>query len=96
MLNAKLVSDDIGRVKHDIEKQIQGLGGDLCRHFGEAVERVSDRLQANGSDDSWPLKTGTTDAVDRPGWRAAPARLPGLLTVFRKTDGFSGVFARII
>ena len=78
VLDAQLVSDDIGQVKHDIEVQIHDLEGDHCRRLGEAAEQVSDRLKANENDNPWPLKTGTTDAVDCPGRRAARACLPGL------------------
>ena len=46
---AKLATDDVDRVKRDIEQQIEerlhGAVGDLYRRFGEAVERVSERLQ---------------------------------------------------
>ena len=46
---AKLATDDVERVKRDIEQQIEerlhGAVGDLYRRFGEAVERVSERLQ---------------------------------------------------
>ena len=43
-------------MKHDIERhieeQLHDAVGDLCRRLGEAVERVSDRLQEdeNGSE----------------------------------------------
>lgn len=57
VLDAKLVSDDYRRLKHGIGEQVHDLEGDLCRHFGEAVERVSDRSRANGSDEPWPFKT---------------------------------------
>ena len=46
---AKLASDDTDRVKRDIESQIEerlhDAVGDLYRRLGEAVERVSERLQ---------------------------------------------------
>ena len=46
---AKLASDDVNRVRRDIEHQIEerfhDAVGDLYRRFGEAVERVSERLQ---------------------------------------------------
>ena len=46
---ARLASDDTERVKRDIERQIEerlhDAVGDLYRRLGEAVERVSDRLQ---------------------------------------------------
>ena len=46
---AKLASDDTDRVKRDIEHQIEerlhDAIGDLYRRLGEAVERVSERLQ---------------------------------------------------
>ena len=46
---AKLATDDVDRVKRDIEQQIEerlhDAVGDLYRRFGEAVERVSERLQ---------------------------------------------------
>ena len=46
---AKLASDDTDRVKRDIERhieeQLHDAVGDLYRRLGEAVERVSDRLQ---------------------------------------------------
>ncbi len=46
---AKLATDDVDRVKRDIESQIEerlhDAVGDLYRRFGEAVERVSERLQ---------------------------------------------------
>ena len=49
---AKLASDDTERVKRDIEHQIEerlhDAVGDLYRRLGEAVERVSDRLQEDG------------------------------------------------
>ena len=51
VLDRKLVSDYFRRVKHGIEEQVHDLEGDLCRHFGETVERVFDRLRANGSDE---------------------------------------------
>ena len=54
---ARLASDDTDRVKRDIEHQIEerlhGAVGDLYRRLGEAVERVSDRLQEDG--DGKPL-----------------------------------------
>ena len=50
---AKLASDDTDRVKRDIEHQIEerlhDAVGDLYRRLGEAVERVSDRLQEDGN-----------------------------------------------
>ena len=46
---ARLASDDTARVKRDIESQIEerlhDAVGDLYRRLGEAVERVSERLQ---------------------------------------------------
>ena len=49
---AKLASDDTDRVKRDIESQIEerlhDAVGDLYRRLGEAVERVSERLQEDG------------------------------------------------
>ena len=46
---AKLATDDVDRVRRDIESQIEerlhDAVGDLYRRFGEAVERVSERLQ---------------------------------------------------
>ena len=46
---AKLASDDVHRVKRDIEHQIEerlhDAVGDLYRRLGEAIERVSQRLQ---------------------------------------------------
>ena len=46
---AKLATDNVDRVKRDIESQIgerlHDAVGDLYRRFGEAVERVSERLQ---------------------------------------------------
>ena len=46
---ARLASDDTERVKRDIERQIEerlhDAVGDLYRRLGEAVERVSERLQ---------------------------------------------------
>ena len=54
---AKLATDDVDRVKRDIEQQIEerlhGAVGDLYRRFGEAVERVSERLQED--DNGKPL-----------------------------------------
>ena len=54
---AKLASDDTDRVKRDIETQIEerlhDAVADLYRRLGEAVERVSDRLQEG--DDGKPL-----------------------------------------
>ena len=54
---ARLASDDTDRVKRDIERQIEerlhDAVGDLYRRLGEAVERVSDRLQEG--DDGKPL-----------------------------------------
>ena len=54
---AKLASDDVDRVKRDIEHQIEerlhDAVGDLYRRFGEAVERVSERLQED--DNGKPL-----------------------------------------
>ena len=54
---AKLASDDTDRVKRDIERhiadQLHDAVGDLYRRLGEAVERVSDRLQEDG--DGKPL-----------------------------------------
>ena len=48
---AKLASDDTDRVKRDIEHQVEerlhDAVGDLYRRLGEAVERVSERLQEN-------------------------------------------------
>ena len=50
---AKLASDDTERVKRDIERhieeQLHDAVGDLYRRLGEAVERVSDRLQEDGN-----------------------------------------------
>ena len=49
---ARLASDDTERVKRDIEREIeerlQDAVGDLYRRLGEAVERVSERLQEDG------------------------------------------------
>ena len=49
---AKLASDDTDRVRRDIEKRIADrlnhAVGDLYRRFGEAIERVSDRLRDDG------------------------------------------------
>ena len=46
---ARLASDDTERVKRDIERHIEAqlhdAVGDLYRRLGEAVERVSERLQ---------------------------------------------------
>ena len=46
---AKLATDDIERVKRDIEcdieERLHDAAGDLYRRLGEAVERVSERLQ---------------------------------------------------
>ena len=46
---AKLATDDVDRVRRDIEQQIEerlhDAVGDLYRRLGEAVERVSERLQ---------------------------------------------------
>ena len=54
---AKLATDDVDRVRRDIEQQIEerlhGAVGDLYRRFGEAVERVSERLQED--DNGKPL-----------------------------------------
>ena len=54
---AKLASDDTDRVKRDIESQIEerlhDAVGDLYRRLGEAVERVSERLQED--DEGKPL-----------------------------------------
>ena len=54
---AKLATDDVDRVKRDIEHQIEerlhDAVGDLYRRFGEAVERVSKRLQED--DNGKPL-----------------------------------------
>ena len=54
---AKLATDDVDRVKRDIESQIEerlhDAVGDLYRRFGEAVERVSERLQED--DNGKPL-----------------------------------------
>ena len=50
---AKLASDDTDRVKRDIERhieeQLHDAVGDLYRRLGEAVERVSERLQEDES-----------------------------------------------
>ena len=50
---AKLASDDTDRVKRDIERhieeQLHDAVGDLYRRLGEAVGRVSDRLQDDES-----------------------------------------------
>ncbi len=49
---AKLASYDTDRVKRDIERQVEerlhDAVGDLYRRLGEAVERVSERLQEDG------------------------------------------------
>ena len=49
---AKLASDDTERVKRDIERQteerLHDAVGDLYRRLGEAVDRVSERLQEDG------------------------------------------------
>ena len=54
---AQLASDDTERVKRDIEshieEQLHGAVGDLYRRFGEAVERVSERLRED--DEGKPL-----------------------------------------
>ncbi len=54
---AKLASDDTDRVKRDIERhieeQLHDAVGDLYRRLGEAVGRVSDRLQED--DNGKPL-----------------------------------------
>jgi len=54
---AKLACDDTDRVKRDIERHIEerlhDALGDLYRRLGEAVGRVSDRLQEDG--DGKPL-----------------------------------------
>ena len=54
---ARLASDDTDRVKRDIESQIEerlhDAVGDLYRRLGEAVERVSERLQED--DEGKPL-----------------------------------------
>ena len=54
---AKLASDDTDRVKRDIESQIEerlhDAVGDLYRRLGDAVERVSERLQED--DEGKPL-----------------------------------------
>ena len=54
---AQLASDDTERVKRDIERhveeQLHGAVGELYRRFGEAVERVSERLRED--DDGKPL-----------------------------------------
>ena len=54
---AQLASDDTDRVKRDIERhieeQLHGAVGDLYRRFGEAVERVSERLRED--DEGKPL-----------------------------------------
>ena len=54
---AKLASDDTARVRRDIEHQIEerlhDAVGDLYRRLGEAVERVSERLQEG--EDGKPL-----------------------------------------
>ena len=54
---AKLATDDVDRVRRDIEQHIEerlhGAVGDLYRRLGEAVERVSDRLQED--DNGKPL-----------------------------------------
>ena len=50
---AKLATDDTDRVKRDIERhieeQLHDAVGDLYRRLGEAVGRVSDRLQEDGN-----------------------------------------------
>ena len=54
---ARLASDDTERVKRDIERHVEeklhDAVGDLYRRLGEAVERVSERLQTG--DDGKPL-----------------------------------------
>ena len=49
---AKLASDDTDRVKrdieHEVEERLHDAVGDLYRRLGEAVERVSERLQEDG------------------------------------------------
>ena len=54
---AKLATDDVDRVRCDIESQIEerlhDAVGDLYRRFGEAVERVSERLRED--DNGKPL-----------------------------------------
>ena len=42
---AQLACDDTDRVKRHIEEQVHDAVDDLYRRLGEAVERVSDRLQ---------------------------------------------------
>ena len=46
---AKLATDDVMRIRRDIESDVEerlhGAVGDLYRRFGEAIERVSDRLR---------------------------------------------------
>ena len=46
---AKLATDDVERIRRnietDVEERLHGAVGDLYRRFGEAIERVSDRLR---------------------------------------------------
>ena len=46
---AKLATDDVERIRRDIESEVEerlhGAVGDLYRRFGEAIERVCDRLR---------------------------------------------------
>ena len=75
---AQLASDDTERVKRDIEshieEQLHGAVGDLYRRFGEAIERVSERLRED--DEGKPLVFRTLDDLEhpRPGGRGAAAQ----------------------
>ena len=73
---AQLAAHDTDRVKRDIESQVEeklhDAVGDLYRRLGEAVERVSERLQTG--DDGKPLVFRGLDDLEHPraGGRGAP------------------------
>ena len=75
---AKLASDDTDRVKRDIERhieeQLHDAVGDLYRRLGEAVERVSERLQEDGEGQAARVPRHDDLEHPRPRRRRAPAQ----------------------
>ena len=75
---AKLASDDTDRVKRDIESQIEerlhDAVGDLYRRLGEAVERVSERLQEDDEGKPLVFRDSMIGNIPRPGRRRAAAQ----------------------
>ena len=79
---ARLASDDTARVRRDIERNIEerlhDAVGDLYRRLGEAVERVSDRLQEDAEGKPLVFRNSMIENIRGPGRRgAAPQHFRG-------------------